>query len=53
MEKPILQMSEVTKKYGDYTVLSQLSLSVNPGEVVVVWDHQAVEKVRYFVVSMD
>ena len=32
MEKPILQLSEVTKKY----VLSQLSLSVNPGEVVVV-----------------
>ncbi len=36
MEKPILQLSEVTKKYGDHTVLSQLSLSVNPGEVVVV-----------------
>ena len=36
MEKPILQMSEVTKKYGDHTVLSQLSLSVNPGEVVVI-----------------
>ena len=36
MEKPILQMSEVTKKYGDHTVLSQLSLSVNPGEVIVV-----------------
>ena len=36
MEKPILQLSEVTKKYGDHTVLSQLSLSVNPGEVIVV-----------------
>lgn len=36
MAEPILKLTEVTKKYGDHTILSRLSLSVNKGEVVVI-----------------
>lgn len=36
MAEPILKLTEVTKKYGDHTILSRLSLAVNKGEVVVI-----------------
>lgn len=33
MENPVIQLSRVTKKYGDFTAVDQLNLSIHKGEI--------------------
>ncbi len=52
MEKPLLTIEHVTKKFGNDLILDDISLSVRKREVIVLLAQAAAEKVPFCVASM-